>query len=64
VAFSKFLAGERRSVWEKAESARMVPAASPGHNVVTALRPRVAREARLTPRKMEATGIAGKVAKS
>jgi hypothetical protein len=32
--------------------------------VVTALRPRVAREARLAPRKIEAAGIAGKAAKS
>jgi len=65
VAFVKFLAGERRSVWEKAESARMVPAASPGHNVVTVLRARAAREARLAPaREIEAAGIAGKVAKS
>jgi biofilm PGA synthesis N-glycosyltransferase PgaC len=65
VAFIKFLSGERRSVWEKAESARMAPAASPGRPVVTALRPRVAREARLGPsREIRAADIAGKVAKS
>jgi cellulose synthase/poly-beta-1,6-N-acetylglucosamine synthase-like glycosyltransferase len=65
VAFLRFLSGERRSVWEKAESARAVPAAAPGYPVVTALRPLAARDARFgRSRKMETTEVAGKVAKS
>jgi len=39
VAIKKFLAGERQSTWDKAESARLSPVASPGVGVVTELEP-------------------------
>jgi hypothetical protein len=65
VAFLRFLSGERRSVWEKAESARAVPAVAPAYPAVTALRPRAVRDSRLAhPRKIDTAEIAGKVAKS
>ena len=44
VAMAKFISGERQSVWEKSESARVAPASSNGGNTI-AFRPRVEKPA-------------------
>jgi hypothetical protein len=64
LAIVKFVSGERQRVWEKAESARGVPAGVPGGPVVTSIRPLVERERTRSRGSIESTEIAGKVAKN
>ncbi len=64
LAIVKFITGERQRVWEKAESARGVPAGVPGSPVVTSIRPLVERERTRSRSPIESTEIAGKVAKN